>query len=277
MHKFRSEILSSATPRPSPVAAKPRKAAALGASLAAIPVKRTESRKTNQREGDRIPGILASTTLTLRRRKMQSRVVNLSADGAMLEVDAEARIGDRVTMTFGDAGGTGKAIVRWVRDGRIGLEFDGYSLELGRNEDGSFVFRRETSARRKTTERAPRQSLVWRAHVHAGHQSIAVRLANVSASGALLEGDLDFEVGTSVLLDFASVGMLPSTVRWCDKGRMGLSFDRHFDVGLLAICAVPEQSIRKIDWVKPEYLMNERSPDSPHAACWDKLTPEDLR
>ena len=274
MHKIRSEILSSGTPRPSPVAAKASKPAALSASLAAIPVKRTESRTTNQREGDRIPGVLASTTVTLRRRKLDARVVNLSAEGAMVESDADARIGERVTMTFGE-GDSGKAVVRWIRDGRIGLEFDGYSLELGRNEDGSFAFRRNTDGRRKTAERAPRQSLVWRAHVHAGDRSIPVKLANVSASGALLEGELNFEVGDSVLLDFASVGMLPSTVRWCEDNRAGLSFDRHFDVSLLSICAVSDTAIRKIDWVKPEYLADENDPDSPHRN-WDKLMPADL-
>jgi len=273
VHKIRSEILSNA-PRPSPVAAKTRKPAALGASLAAIPVKRTESRTTNQREGDRVPGVLASTTLTLRRRKLDARVVNLSADGVMVEVDADARIGDRVTMTFGK-GDAGTAIVRWIRDGRIGMEFDGYSLELGRNEDGSFAFRRNTGGRRKTTERAPRHSLVWRAHVHAGHQSIPVKLANVSASGASIEGEMDLPVGASVLLDFASVGMLPSTVRWCEGNRAGLSFDRHFDVSLLSICSVSEQSIRKIDWVKPEYLADENDPDSPHRN-WEKMSPSDL-
>lgn len=279
MHKIRSEILSN-TPRPSPVAAKTRKPAVLGASLATVPVKRTESRTTNQREGDRVPGVLASTTLTLRRRKLDARVVNLSADGVMVEVDADARIGDRVTMTFGkgDAGGkddTGSAIVRWVRDGRIGMEFDGYSLELGRNEDGSFAFRRNTAGRRKTAERAPRQALVWRAHVHAGDRSIPVKLANVSASGASIEGEMNLPVGASVLLDFASVGMLPSTVRWCEGDRAGLSFDKHFDVALLSICAVSDQAIRKIDWVKPDYLADENDPDSPHRN-WDRMTPADL-
>lgn len=273
MHKIRSEILSGA-PRPSPIAAKRRTPAATGASLAAIPVKRTESRTTNQREGDRIPGVLAATRLTLRRRRLDARVVNLSADGAMIEVDAEARIGELVTMTFGE-GDAGKAVVRWVRDGRIGLEFDGYSLELGRNADGSFAFRRNTQGRRKTTERAPRQSLVWRAHVHAGDRSIPVKLANVSASGAQLEGELDLPVGASVLLDFASVGMLPSTVRWCEGGRAGLSFDKHFDVSLLSICAVSQQEISRIDWVKPEYLADENDPESPHRD-WYKVTPADL-
>lgn len=276
MHKLRSDILSAGQERPSPVAAKTKaKAASLGGSLAAIPVKRTESRTTNQRDGDRLPDVLAETVLTLRRKKYEARVVNISSDGAMLEVEAELLIGERVSISLGD-GSDGKCVVRWVKNGRVGLEFDGYSLELGRGEDGSFAFRRSTEGKRKIAERAVRQSLVWRATLHHGHDSLPVRLANVSSTGALLEGVLAIEPGSAVLLDFAGVGMMPSTVRWCKGGSIGLLFDRHFDVRALAICAREDAGLRKIDWVKPEYLMDERNPNSPHAGRWEKLTLADL-
>lgn len=276
MHKLRSEILTASQPRPSPVAATKARAG-LGGSLASIPVKRTESRTTNQREGDRLPGVIAETVLTLRRRKIDAQVINLSSDGAMIEVDAEARIGDCVSIALGD-GSDGKCIVRWIKEGRIGLEFDGYSLDLGRGEDGQFAFRRNQQAKRRIAERAPRQSLVWRATLHAGHDSIPVRLGNVSATGALLEGEFDIEPGTKVMLDFASVGILPSTVRWSEERRIGLLFDKHFDLSLLAICAQPDPGkvTPKIEWVKPEYLKDERSPTSPHASRWEKLTLADL-
>lgn len=278
MHKLRSDILSVGQERPSPVAAKaaPKpKVASLGSSLAGIPVKRTESRTTNQREGDRIPGVIAATTLTIRRSKIDARVVNLSSDGAMVEADVDAKIGERVTISLGD-GTAGKCIVRWIKAGRIGLEFDGYSLELGQKPDGSFAFRRSDAPKRKISERAPRQALVWRATLHAGAGSVPVRLVNVSATGAQLEGEVDVEAGASVLLDLAGAGMMPSTVRWVEDGRVGVLFDREFDVQLLSICAAQEAGPKKIDWLKPEYLMDERSADSPHAARWEKLTLADL-
>lgn len=279
MHKLRSDILSAGQERPSPVAGKPAvaktKASTLGGSLAAIPVKRTASRTTNQREGDRLPGIVAETVLTLRRKKHAARVVNLSSDGAMLEVEAEFGIGERVSIALGD-GSEGKCIVRWIRDGRVGLEFDGYSLDLGRTAEGGLAFRRSTEDKRKIAERAARQSLVWRATLHHGHDSVPVRLANVSSTGALLEGVLAMEPGAAVLLDLAGVGMMPSTVRWCKGGSIGLHFDRHLDVSALAICAREDGAPRKIDWLKPEYLMDERNPQSPHAGRWDKLTLADL-
>lgn len=273
MHKLRSDILSAGRERPSPVATK-AKAATLGGSLASVPVKRTESRTTNQREGDRLPGVIATTTLTYGRHKHDARVVNLSSDGAMVELDLDVRIGDRVGISLGD-GSDGKCIVRWIREGRIGLEFDGYSLELGQADDGSFAFRRNTSGKRRIAERAPRQSLVWRATIHAGHDSIPVRLVNVSSSGAMLEGDLAFEEGATVLLDLSGAGMMPSTIRWCEKGRAGVVFERDFDVGILSICAAADDGPRKVDWVKPAYLQDERDPNSPHND-WSRLSLADL-
>ncbi len=273
VHKLRSDILSAGKERPSPVVAK-AKPARLGDSLATIPVKRTESRTTNQREGDRLPGVIATTTLTHGRRKYEARVVNLSSDGAMVELDLEVHIGDRVAISLGD-GSEGTCIVRWIKAGRIGLEFDGYSLELGQAADGTFAFRRNDAAKRRIAERAPRQTLVWRGTIHAGADSTPVRLVNVSTTGAMLEGELGLDAGAPVLLDLSGAGMMPSTVRWCEEGRAGVVFDRDFDVRLLSICAQQDTGLRKIDWVKPEYLEGERDPNSPHND-WSKLTAADL-
>lgn len=277
MHKLRSDILSAGKERPSPVAAKiraPKGEAGIGPSLAAIPVKRTESRTTNQREKERAPAALAATVLTLRRRSFEATIVNLSSDGAMIEVDCDAHIGERVSIPLGD-GSDGECVVRWVKGSRLGIEFDGYSLEIGRADDGSFVFRRNNAAKRRISERAPRQTLVWRATVHTGADAIAVRLANVSATGAMLEGELKLSPGTSILLDLAGAGMMPSTVRWAEPGRIGVLFDRDFDVKLLSICSQAEAGPRKVEWIKPEFLQDENDPNSPHRD-WSRFAADDL-
>ena len=116
MHKLRATILSGdghpvvTTDVPKRPAA-PKPAATLGASLARIPVKRETSRVTHQRVGDRLPGVMAETVLTLRRRKHDAAVINLSSDGMMIEGEWEARIGEKVSVQLPD-GSPGKAIVR---------------------------------------------------------------------------------------------------------------------------------------------------------------------
>lgn len=274
MHKLRATILSGEG-HPVVTTAVPKRPAALGASLAAIPVKRETTRMTHQRSGDRLPGIMASTTFAFRRARHEAAVLNLSSDGAMIETDVELPIGARVAMTLPD-GTDGKCIVRWVRNNRVGLEFDGFSLDIGRSAEGSLTFRRDSAPKRKIADRAQRRSMVWNATLHADAEMVAVKLRNVSASGAQLDCDLVLDVDTKVLLALGGAGFMPSKVRWYEGGRMGLSFDRNFDVEMLVVCAEQDESLKAIEWVKPEYLMDERSPDSPRAARFDKLTLADL-
>ena len=278
MHKLRSTILNGgkhpevSTNAPKRPAAR---SASLGASLTGIPVKRETSRMTHQRAGDRLPGAMAGTTLTVRRRKYETSVINLSSDGIMIECDLELRIGDRATILLPD-GSDGKCIVRWMRDGRVGMEFDGYSLQIGRSETGALTFRRDETPKRKIAERAQRRTMVWGATLHTDTEMIPVKMRNVSATGAQLDCDLVLDVDSKVLLSLGGAGFMPSKVRWCEAGRMGLSFDRDFDVEMLAACADQDDDLKAIEWVKPEYLMDERSPDSPWASRFDKLTLADL-
>lgn len=278
MHKLRATILNGGVHPPVSTSEPKRPAAtksSVGPSLMSLPVKRETSRTTHQRSSDRLPGIMASTTLTVRRAGHETAVLNLSSDGAMIETDVELRIGDRVAITLPD-GTDGRCIVRWLRERRVGLEFDGFGLEIGRSATGTFTFRREVAPKRKIADRAKRRSMVWNATLHADTEMVGVKLRNVSASGAQLDCDLVLDAGTKVLLSLGGAGFMPSKVRWCEAGHMGLSFDREFDVDMLIVCAEQDESMKAIEWVKPEYLMDERSPDSPWAARFDKLTLADF-
>lgn len=274
MHKLRATILGGEGHAPVSTSA-PKRPSALGASLSGIPVKRETSRTTHQRVADRLPGVMAETTLSVRRSKHEVAVVNVSSDGVMIEADIELRIGERVAIVLPD-GNSGKCVVRWIRDGRVGMEFDGFALEIGRTPTGAFTFRRDEAPRRKIADRAVRKSMVWTATLHADAEMVAVKLCNISTSGAQLDCDLPLEPGTAVLLSLGGAGFMPSKVRWSEGGRMGLSFDRNFDVEMLTVCAEQDHGAKAIEWCKPEYLMDERSPDSPWAARFDKLSLADL-
>lgn len=263
MHKLRATILSG-DGHPVVTTSAPKRPAAGGASLTGIPVKRQTSRITHQRAGDRVPGVMTETEVTLRRRKYDAAVINISSDGMMIEGDWEARIGEKVGVALPD-GLPGKGIVRWIRGDRTGLEFDGFSLEFGRTATGSFAFRRITEAKRKISDRAPRKTMVWTATVHADTEMAPAKVRNISATGAQLDCALELAPETRVTLSLGGAGFMPSTVRWCEGGRLGLSFARPFDVEMLNICAEQDPSARAIEWVKPEYL----NADSPWAARYD--------
>lgn len=274
MHEMRSKMAGGGVSPETPVARKPRRAAGAGTSLTKIPVKRVESRLTNQRGEDRIPVLLENISVTFRRRKRIARVINLSSGGAMIECDIEPRIGEAVSMELGEKN-RGQCVVRWVRGSRIGLEFQGYSLLLGRSENGNFVFRRCDDGEAGEPDRAPRQSLVWGGTLHANFEASPVRVHNLSSGGAMLQSDRILPERTEVLLDLAGAGMLNAKVCWCEDGQIGIAFDGEFDISTLSVCT-PEPPQPGTVWAKPLYLEDELSPTSPWAARWEKLTLKSL-
>ena len=99
-------------------------------SLADVAIPRAERRTANQRREDRFRNIVDRATLVFRRKTLLVRVVNVSEGGLMIEAPIAPRIGEDVRITFeGHAPLT--ATVRWVRDGRIGLDVGEGAITLG--------------------------------------------------------------------------------------------------------------------------------------------------
>ena len=84
-------------------------------------VPRRVRRMFDQRAEARV-SVPASAELEWRGAAREINLINISASGAMIECDDIPHIGERVTLTLaGEA--PAQALVRWVRDGRIGLHF----------------------------------------------------------------------------------------------------------------------------------------------------------
>jgi hypothetical protein len=99
-------------------------------SLAAILIPRVERRTTNQRREDRYRGIVERATLVFRRKKVLVKVVNISESGVMVEGALVPRIGERMKIEF-EGFETLESVVRWVREGRIGLDVGDGAISLG--------------------------------------------------------------------------------------------------------------------------------------------------
>ncbi|HLL58666.1 MAG TPA: PilZ domain-containing protein [Allosphingosinicella sp.] len=266
-----------------PIATKqPKKAQASLGSLTAIPVKREESRLSNERREERHRDILSGALIYFRRRKYEVTVINVSAGGAMVEAQIEPRIGEQIEIQFGDCNRT-KCAVRWVRGTRIGLEFQQETTIIGSSSIQDFIIRRlrgdegEAEPAEKDTKasRAARHGLIWTGTLHCNHDSVPARLRNISAEGAMVETSQSFAVGAEVFLDLDEGGTAFAKVAWSEGGQMGLKFDQKFDLKQLArskpapVAAAPT--------VKPQYLESDGSPDSPWSAMWDRLTPQELK
>jgi len=277
MHELRSMV--AAGPRSTLLAkrAPRRKPADEGASLAALAIPRAETRTCNQRREDRHLNLADRAELRFRNRKYEVAVVNVSRHGAMIEAAVEPRIGERMQISFDGCNRT-DCTVRWIRGRRIGLEFARETEVIASAAVKELVVSGRRAGEEPTPEprpqRPPRQSLLWKAVLHWDHGTLQVRVRNISAEGAMLEGTGELPADTGVVLDLADGGAVPGIVRWARGGQIGVRFDRRFDVRRLVRHEAPARECPTL--VKPQYLESELDPDSPWAGAWDKFTPDAL-
>lgn len=85
-------------------------------------IPRTVKRVFDQRIEPRVDGELQSAVLNHRGNNHVIRVGNISASGVMISYAGMPFIGETVSLQLLDHG-TVKGQVRWVRDGRVGINF----------------------------------------------------------------------------------------------------------------------------------------------------------
>jgi hypothetical protein len=130
MHGLRSAIMSGEPASASLVSTKEGCRRKSGGSLASLAIPREERRSTDQRSEDRHWGIVDRAMLVFRRKKLLVRVVNVSSSGIMIEADIMPRIGEKLAVEF-EGFDRLEAVVRWIRSGRIGLDLEDGSIDLG--------------------------------------------------------------------------------------------------------------------------------------------------
>mgnify|MGYP003290637519 CR=1 FL=1 len=93
-------------------------------SLDGAMIPRTVKRMLDERAEDRVPASSATAAMDFRGRRHVVRLVNTSPSGAMVIFPLVPHIGEQVSLQLLGRGQV-HASVRWVRDGRIGVSFDG--------------------------------------------------------------------------------------------------------------------------------------------------------
>ena len=97
--------------------------------LAGKIIPRTQPRLIDQRCEDRHDDVVERAIITFRGQEYLVPVVNISSRGTMIECDILPRIGEAIVIQF-DHCSRIHGFVRWVRDGRLGLNF-GHEIILG--------------------------------------------------------------------------------------------------------------------------------------------------
>jgi hypothetical protein len=97
--------------------------------LAGDLIPRMQRRIIDQRSEERYAGIVNRAVIVFRGQDYIVPVINISSRGTMIECDIMPRIGETIVIHF-DHCSPIQGFVRWVRNGRLGLNF-GHELILG--------------------------------------------------------------------------------------------------------------------------------------------------
>ena len=89
--------------------------------------------------------------------------------------------------------------------------------------------------------RSPRTTMLRSARMEVGDERGEVRIRNISATGAMIDG-VDFPeeaVGVDVLIELLEDQLFTATVRWAKDGKVGLAFAENFNLERLQPAAKP--------------------------------------
>ena len=288
---IRSKIFGNGAAEESPVLKAKKSKGVKADTLNSIPVVREETRRGDTRDQDRhrLPDEQVSMTHEGRRHLVQ--LVNLSGGGAMVAADFEPKLWDRVELHLGE-NGTVECAVRWLKGGRIGLEF-AHETRLACSADKQAAVLRDVITRTfpdlefdAAESAAPveldngeqrndgRHPLIWSGMIHHDFQSSQVRLRNISETGAMIECNAPLHVGAEPLLELGEGVSIFASVVWLVGDSAGLRFHQPFDLTLLAR-AKPEVAPRR--WEAPSYLKAGTTADSPWAEEWGRMSVSELK
>lgn len=251
-------------------------------TLNSVAVRREEGRRGNTRVGDRHRLSDERVRVSHSGQDHDVELINLSGGGAMVAGAFEPMLWDRVELHLGENGSIDCA-VRWMKGGRVGLEFAHETRIDCSPAQRAQVLRAVINKSFPDVEIDPgeidmaepappagddhrgdrRHPLIWLGTLHHDFQSTPCRLRNVSESGAMIECDALLRAGAEPMLELGEAIQLGTTVAWVAGDTAGLRFDQPLDLTLLANSR-PELASAK--WQRPSYLQ----PGAETDGAWDE-------
>lgn len=246
---IRSQVYGHTGLAESPLVCVKKPKGARADDLLSIRVKREECRQADTRLERRFPLISEKTQITRERSAHEVQLLNVCSAGAMIGASFEPLLWDRLELHLGEHGAVDCSVV-WIRNGRIGLEFDRETrLDCAEDEQGALL--REIIRRHfpQTEFEAPpaleaedsnenrsefRHVFVWSGTLHCEYGSTAARLRNISPDGAMIETSFELAAGAEPFLDLGEAGSVFGTIMWTEGHHAGLKFHERFDMSRLA-------------------------------------------
>lgn len=293
---IRAKIFGGSSLGEEPLLKAKRPKGAKADTLHSITVPRETRRQSNSRGSDRHRLTGERARMSVQDQEFDVELLNLSGGGAMVSGAFEPQIWDRVELHLGDHG-TVECAVRWIRDGRVGLEFAHETRLDCRPDQVAGVLRNvinrsfpdlhfgewvepepetepETAENGAEHRAAHRHPLIWSADLHHDYQTSRVRIRNISGTGAMIECEDTVRVGTEPMIQLGEELMLPATVVWAVGDQVGLRFQSEFDMNQLADA---RPSVAPQTWSVPTYIGKAGLDTSPWDPKWNRVGLRELQ
>lgn len=256
-------------------------------ALTDVVIPRQEPRRTDMRHEDRPLVSSERFKVTYRGRTRDVAVINLSGGGAMIAADLHADICESIELHLAE-GDTVECLVRWVKNGRLGVEFahetrlDCPELEkdallrnvLSRFDADDHIEMLPVAPDPVEGRRADRHPLIWSGELHYDSRHSTVRLRNISATGTMVQTTAKLRAGHAVILDLGEAGSLEASISWVAGDLAGLRFAAPFDIELLSEC---KPRVTPPTWLRPDYLKSDASAESAWDGPWNRMSLKELR
>ena len=171
----------------------------------------------DRRHGERYLSIMRVGKLVKQDAQELCVIRNISSGGLMAHVTAPHAIGDRIEIELkSDARLSGEVV--WVKDGNIGVRFDG---EVAVSD---ILTHRPAADGRKS--RAPRLEVQGEAVLKIDDMQCAAVIRDISQGGMKVDVAQSLTDGRDIVIKVKGLETMKGVVRWCRNGQAGLAFLR---------------------------------------------------
>jgi hypothetical protein len=253
-------------------------------------IEREEARMKHSRFEDRHRLLGEKVRVTRHEATHDVELINLSGGGAMISGNVNLMLWDKVELHLGE-NGTVECVVRWVREGRFGLEFAHETrIDCGADQQAAVlreVIRRSFPDLEFEADSTPheehvgpdgrqecRHPLVWSGLLHHDYQSTPIRIRNISSTGAMIECTALLTAGSEPLLELGPDLSVSATVAWVLGDQAGLRFSSPFELHDLTRS---RPQLAGSHWEPPAYLETGNKSESPWGEHWGRMSLGDLR
>lgn len=180
-----------------------------------ISLSETPPKSQDRREGPRYMSVLQAGKIITDTIQELCLIRNISSKGIMAEIFAPLEADVPVEIEF-KAGASVCGIVRWVKDGRAGVEFDeAIDVHAVLAPNGG-----------RMAPRAPRLSIDSMARIVIGDVREKLQIFDISQGGVKVDAGMTLEPGLDVVVEIEGLPVRASVVRWVSGDHAGISFNR---------------------------------------------------